>query len=49
MEAEKVYSTEARNLTRRLLRLMRREYSDGCRGNIDIESAWHFFVSISTN
>lgn len=43
MEAEKVYSTEARNLTRRLLRLMRREYSDGCRGNIDIESAWHFF------
>ena len=43
MEAEKVYSTEARNLARRLLRLMRREYSDGCRGNIDIESAWHFF------
>ena len=43
MEAEKVYSIEAQRLAGRLLRLMRREYSDGCRGRIDIELAWQSF------
>ncbi len=33
MEADKAYSTEAQKLIGRLLRLMRREYSDGCRGS----------------
>ncbi len=43
MEADKAYSTEAQKLIGRLLRLMRREYSDGCRGRIDIELAWQSF------
>ncbi|MGM9991886.1 MAG: ATP-dependent DNA helicase RecG [Candidatus Bruticola sp.] len=43
MEGARAYSAQAQDLAFRMLRLLRREYKDGCSGHIDIDAACQSF------